>query len=455
MSETEKKYRGRPGIGYKLLKAYIGLFHNKFYYRNVYWLGTGNIPEDVPLMIVSDHQNGLNDALAVIFSVPNRPKRKIRFIARADVFLPAVKGALSWLGILPAYRNEYQGEGSAARNRFMLTEAAEELEAGGTVGIYPEAGHQDIRWLGKFSPGYLRIIFEAARVSGFRHEMFIIPSCNHYSGYFGFREQILVKYGEPVSLAPYYKLYEESPRQVLVEVNDVIRQKVSELMLNITDLDNYGAIDFLRESYGIGYARRNGLNPRSLPDKLESDKRFFAELESAKEEDEAKVQAVYDEASELSAVIGEHRINDRDLARKPSCAGSAVRGVGLLMLLPLFVFACIPNYLVYLVPKIMTRKAKDVMLHSGINLAMSALVTVPLFYILTFFLAHWVSGSWWIAAAHFALLPFLAVFAWNYSRWFVRWRERLRLQRLERPGIAGRLREMRRRIYEALDSILG
>ena len=136
MEKPHRKYKGKPDIGYKLLKAYIGFYHNHIYYRKVFWVDTENIPVGVPLMVVSDHQNGLNDPLGVIFSASKRRKdRKVRFIARADVFLPAVKNVLSWLGILPAYRNEYQGEGSAARNRFMLAEAQDELIQNGIVGI--------------------------------------------------------------------------------------------------------------------------------------------------------------------------------------------------------------------------------------------------------------------------------------------------------------------------------
>lgn len=454
-SDKEKKYRGKPNIAYKLLKAYIGLFHNKFYYKRVYWLQTENIPQDVPLMVVSNHQNGLNDPLGVIFSMKRRKKRKVRFIARADVFMPAVKGVLSWLGILPAYRNDHQGEGSAAKNRFMMSEAEQELNLNGTVGIYPESGHQDIRWLGRFSPGYLHIIFEAARQSDFQKEMYVIPSCNHYSNYFRFREQMLIKYGEPIALSPYYELYKESPRQAQLEVNEIVREKVAELMLNVTDLDNYDAIDFLRDTYGCGYARRSGYNPKNLGDKLTADKQFFALLAVEKEKDAQKVQAVYDDSLTLKNAVEEHRIADRDFDRKPSRFVMILKALGLLLLYPLYLFACIPNYLVYLAPRLMTHNKPDTMLHSGINLALSALVTMPVLYILMFFVTRWISGSWWIAAGHFILLPLLAVFAWNYSRWFVRWKQGTRFNKLRRRGIIEELRDIRTRMYGALDAMLG
>lgn len=454
MKRPSKKYNGRPRLGYKIFKAYIGFFHNRFYYRNVYWLNTENIPDNVPLMIASNHQNGLNDPLGVIFSVPNRLKRKIRFIARADVFLPAVKNILSWLGILPAFRNEHQGEGSAARNRFMLSEAEEELNLNGTVGIYPEAGHQHRHWLGRFSVGYLHIIFEAARLTDFQKEMFVLPSCNHYSNYFRFREQMLIKYGEPISLAPYYHLYRENPRAAQHEVNEAVRQQISDLMLNITDQENYDAIDFIRNTYGIDYARRKGLDPRHLPDKLSSDKQLFRDFEDAKRKFPKRITDLCDNADKVQEGIRQLNINDRDFDRKPFAIAMLLKGIGLILLSPLFVFACVPNILVYFAPRLMTGRIEDTMLHSGINLAVSAIITVPVLYILTFFLMHWLTGSWLAASIHFIALPFLAIFAWNYSRACKRWMQKLRFRREDRRGRLAELRRLREEMHVWLDAIL-
>ena len=455
MAKKEIKYDPKPRLGYRMLKAYVRFFHDKWYYRNVYWLNTDNVPDDgVPVMIVSDHQNGLNDPLGTIFSVHNRKKRKMRFVARADVFRKIFQRPLSWLGILPAYRAQYQGEGSAARNRFMLGESGEELIQGGAVVIYPEAGHQDKRWLGSFSAGYLHLIFEAARKTGFEKEMFVLPSCNHYSDYVRFREQLLIKYGTPISLAPYYKLYEEDQKAAQNAVNAVIREQISDLMLNITDLENYDAIDFLRETYGVGYARKQGYNPRKLPDKLLSDKELFARMDSARQEWNEDLLKVYDDARELSAGETELKLEDRFFSARPALGMLLLKGLGMLMTFPLFVIALVPNILVYLAPKLMTRRIEDIMLHGGINLALSILVTMPVLYIAMFFVTQGVTGSWIAAGVHFLALPWLAVFAWNYSQWFLKWLKGWRFRGLDSKGRLDVLRKTRERIYSLLDSVL-
>ena len=73
--------------------------------------------------------------------------------------------------------------------------------------------------------------------------------------------------GEPVSLMPYYELYKMKPRTTMREVNHRVRDEVAGLMLNITDLENYEAIDYLRGSYGVKFAKERGLRPGVLPEK--------------------------------------------------------------------------------------------------------------------------------------------------------------------------------------------
>ena len=124
----------------------------------------------------------------------------------------------------------------AANNAASFEDIEDELLHDGTVLLYPEAGHQDKHWLGQFSLVYLHILFEAARKTGFQKEMFVLPSCNHYSDYFHAREKMLVCYGTPISLAPYYELYQTRPRTAQRQVNQLVRQQINDMMLNINDL---------------------------------------------------------------------------------------------------------------------------------------------------------------------------------------------------------------------------
>jgi len=448
------KKSAKPGWLFKLFKGYMQLFHDHFYYKKIYWIGTENIPEGCPVMVVSHHQNCLSDALGVLFSIKNRKDRQLRILSRADVFKPAFEKALRWLGIMPAFRMAYDGAESLSNNTYTFEESGDELLENGVVIIYPEAGHQVKRWMGTFTLGYLHIIFEAAKRSNFEKEMFIIPSCNHYSNYFDLREHFLVKYGEPISLKPFYELYKTKPRTVQRQVNMLVREKISEMMLNITDLENYEAIDYLRDTYGIGYARERKFNPDDLHEKLQSDKLFFEELETLKAAHPEEIKAIYEETHELEIQTREAGILDRNFEKHPNAFMLFLKGLGLALLLPLFVFACIPNYLVWLLPTLATRRIEDRMFHSGIHYGAMMVITMPFLYLLMFTLMWIFTNSFIIALVYLICLPFLGIFAWNFVKQCKIWCSEIHFKCMFSRGKLNPIMELRTHIYESLDKLL-
>jgi 1-acyl-sn-glycerol-3-phosphate acyltransferase len=446
---------GRRGIIYRLFKQYVRLAHS-VYYRKIYFLDKENMPENAPLMVVSDHQNSLNDALALVLAINARGRRKIRAIARADAFEFPVFGTIfRGIGIMPAFRLMYQGISSLSNNADTFMKTYHELLNNGTIIIYPEAGHQDKRWLGRFSYGYLRLAFEAAEKSNFEKEVFVMPSCNHYSDYMNIREDILIKFGEPVSLKPYYQMYKEKHRTAQREVNEIIRNCVAELMLNITDLENYNAIDFLRNTYGIKYAKRNGFNPGKLPEKLLADKQFFKHLDTLKTSgQETEIQQVYDDATSLNNSIRELKINDKSFDGKPSCIRIGFEVLLFALLFPVYLFAFISTILVTYPPKLINRKIKDEMLHGTITLILSVLVTIPLLNIIFFFSVWSITGSILITLTYLISLPFLYIFTVSYDKAWKRFNERFRFYKLQKNGNLTALYDIRTRIHETLNKLL-
>ena len=97
---------------YRVFKSYLRFLHNKIYYKKTYSINSENIPADgTPLLIVSNHQNCLNDPLGILFTINDR---KINFITRADVFAisPLANKFFRSIGLLPAFRMNVDGEES-------------------------------------------------------------------------------------------------------------------------------------------------------------------------------------------------------------------------------------------------------------------------------------------------------------------------------------------------------
>ena len=455
MSEGKEQIE-KPGCLYHMFKAYVRFLHDKIYYKETYVVNPEAVPADgTPCLIASNHQNCMNDPLGLVTSFHDR---KLHVITRADVFMvsPVADKFLRAIGLLPAFRLDYEGEGALGKNAETFRVSEQALIDGKTLLMYPEAGHQDKRWLGTFSFGYTKMAFEAAELGNFEKEVFILPACNHYSHYFGMRNRMLVKFGTPISLQPYYELYKTKPRTAQREVNKLVREQISNLMLDIRDLDNYDAIDFIRTTYGIDYAKTQGVNPDDLPNRLLSDKNLVARLDEAYKSEDTYLQATVASAYEIARVvrkgIDDLGITEAHLRFSVNPIALGFQLLMLLILLPLWIFSWWPSMLVYWIPmSIFKAKMKDPMFEGTLLFGSAALFTLPLFSLITLLVTGFCSG-WVPALVYVALFPFLLLFCWKYAMFGKKTLQTLKC--LVKPSSVDKLKRMRKDMYAFLNETL-
>lgn len=445
-------------IRYWLFFGYLEWMHNKILYRRRYFVNGRNVPPaGEPLVIVSNHQNALNDPLAIEFGFRNRI---VSIFARGDIFSNKIVGRfLKFLYILPAYRMRTDGYESVNKNYESFDEAHERLLEGGTVAIFPEGTNQDKRWLGDFSQGYLRMAFGAAEKCGFTKDIRILPIANHYSNYFHIQSDMLITCGTPISLQPYYELYRTKPRTAQREVNRLVRSQVSELMLDIADLDNYESIDYLRDSYGVKYAKDNGWNPNRLPDKLKSDKRFVKELDAVMKQHPLECSGIYGKTLQLKDTARKYNVRDWNFDKRYSCVLHFLEGMLFLVALPLFLFALIPNIAAFYAPKRIVRKFAEkgsafAMFAGGIQFALNTILVLPVCYTVVF-AADWLAFNWIFALCHLCALPWLGLFAWYYRILFIKWNSMRRFAKALKQTDMQQAVELRKKIWQTLDRYIG
>ncbi|MDE5559233.1 MAG: 1-acyl-sn-glycerol-3-phosphate acyltransferase, partial [Bacteroidales bacterium] len=236
----------KRSIYYRFWRRWFGRFFSAVYYRKFVVQGTENLPPvGTPYMIVSNHQNGLLDALCILFGLPER--HTPIFLARSDIFKkPFVAKLLCFCKILPIYRQR-DGKEQLGKNEAIFDFAARMIGEGAAVSLFPEGHHQEGHYLGRFKKGFARIAFDAAERKCFPADMLVVPAANHYVRYRGHRTEAMLMFGKPVRLADYYAAYRENPVRAMVLLAEELETRVRGMMLDMPYPERYAALDAWRE----------------------------------------------------------------------------------------------------------------------------------------------------------------------------------------------------------------
>ena len=419
------------GIGYRVFKHYVRFLHSRVFYKKVYYIGKENIPEQgVPVVFASNHQNCACDPLLLLLGLENESHPYV--VARGDVFgkSPIADKFFNWLGLVPAFRLNFDGAEALQKNEAMLATTEQKLLEGNRLIIFPEGGHQDKHYLGEFSFGYTRLAFQAAEKANFEKDIVIVPCCNHYSDYFEAKTEALYRFGEPVHLQPYYELYKTKPRTAQREVNKIVRQRIQAMMLDVQDVENYDVVEFLmdkglriKDERRISIDSENSntkvisplscvLYPSSkqpLPVRLEAEKAVVAALAKEKAEQPEVFEARCKEVRNILAECKKRHLDYRNLHK-----GRVWRALGYtllsLLILPVWIVSLWPNLLLYTLPLMFLKT--DKMFTNTWRLILAVVVGVPFFLLLTLFVAGFGFGWWWQALAWILLYPLTVDIAW-------------------------------------------
>ena len=438
------------GLGYRLYKRYVRFWNEHLMFRHVHYLNTENVPAlGEPCMIVSNHQNCANDPLVLLLGLENESHPYV--IARGNVFSwhPLITKFFLWLGMLPAYRLDFDGAESLSKNAETIRISGGKMLEGNRLIMYPEGGHQDRHWLGNFSFGYTRMAFETAESDNFRHDIKILPCAHHYEDYFGVRKDVMITFGTPISLQPYYELYRTKPRTAQREVNKLVRAQIESLMLDIRDTEHYAAIDFLRTSaFGDDFAAAQGLRGGFLPDKLKADKALVVKIDALPDEDKSLVMGLADDLRKQEEALG---LSDSDLDRQPTLPRICLDVLCHLLLLPLWLVSLYPGIFHYNIHRPFMRT--DRMFTNSWRFIIPVVVGIPFFFVLTILVGGLCFGWWWQSVLFITLatypLPLFALWQWNRMK-----RTATDIRLYTHRGAVASLRNKRAALFARLRKIL-
>ena len=381
-----KKKPEQKHIKYYWFRKYV-VFFFKLYFPHVYSINQKNVlPEGTANVMVGCHQATFIDALAPSLLLSDR---RTRGLLRSDVFsIPVISWFVKKLGMYPIARLNFEGaEAMEKYNDKSLNSAADAINAGHTLIMFPEAGHQQGHYLGTLSHSFVRIAMNAAEKEGFKRDVYITPYAHHYANYYHPFYDMMVMFGEPLNLAPYYDKYNTRPRTTRRQISDEIKRRISALMLDIHDKEHYKGISYILDSaFGANFCDENGGNHTFLPDKLKSEKELVAQIENLGIEDTETITPLLLEAENIDKSIHNLGLRDWLFEFKHHLSFAIIGTLLSLILLPLAAISWLLTFPVYLLPYIVkTRRINgmvDPMFSSTCDFVGTIIFTYPIFGVL-------------------------------------------------------------------------
>lgn len=233
-----------------VFKSYLrlGLF---FYYKKIKVFNADNIPKNESVLILSNHQNALLDALLIGTQSP----RFVYFLTRASVFKkPLVKKFLSSLQMLPVYRIR-DGWGNLPKNAEIFNTCSKLLSDKEAVVIFPEGSHNLKRTVRPLSKGFTRIVFDTLMKNP-SLELKLLPVGLNFEDAKSFKDSVSIYFGKPFLANDFLsKNLHESTANLKQDVQNKIRQLTTHI-----PLDDYDAIQKKLDDLNVNYLYPSEVN---------------------------------------------------------------------------------------------------------------------------------------------------------------------------------------------------
>ncbi len=211
-----------------ILKLYLqlGLF---FYFKRIVISGIENIPKNTPVLLLSNHQNALLDALLIATRINGFGY----YLARAGVFKKArISKLLQSFQLIPVYRIR-DGYSNLTNNKEVFEAASNLLNANKIVTIFPEGSHNLERRVRPLSKGFTRIIFNALDENP-ESDLLLIPIGVNFNKAKSCPDSAAVHFGKPISAKQYLK---ESKHEAIINLKKDVHHALTQLTTHISKED--------------------------------------------------------------------------------------------------------------------------------------------------------------------------------------------------------------------------
>ncbi len=228
-----------------------------FYFRSIEIHDVQNVPKNKPVLLLSNHQNALLDALLIA----TKCGRFSYFLTRAGVFKkPLVAKIFGSLQMLPVYRIR-DGWGNLTNNNAIFERCSELLNSGECIVIFPEGNHHLNRTVRPLSKGFTRIVLDTLEKYP-ELDLLLVPVGLNFTKAKAFPDNTSIYFGKPIE-AKYYVSGNKS--EDVLNLKAKIQSEISQLTTHIPRAYYQETLNKL-ESFNADF-----LNPKKVNACIESD----------------------------------------------------------------------------------------------------------------------------------------------------------------------------------------
>ena len=420
----KKKPIDRFSLRYTGMKNYVRICHWIFY-RRIQSVYRSRIPKKRPVLMAPNHQLALMDAMSPHMT----SRRDIIFLTRSDVFTNKfIAGILRLFKMLPVYRMR-DGAGELLKNEDIFDEAFQALSrCKCPIGIMPEGNHGNKRRLRPLGKGIFRIAFRAQEQFGTNPGVVIIPVGMDYSSYTNFRAKLYVHYGFAIEVSEYYTQFIENPARAMNSLRNRLAEEMAKTMIDIRSEEYYNMYMQLRDTYNRRMRERLGFRKKDLHHRFLADKHMIREIETAENHQDERISSLSEMCAEYKK--GFTALGLRDwVFNRPAYSPLLLlpASLGMLSLLPVFLYGTLTNYFIYWLAIKMSGRIRDSQFKSTFKFVTGVFFT-PVYYFILFTAAWIFTDPGWIKWAFLVSLPLTGLFAHAYLILFKKLRSLWRYQ---------------------------
>jgi 1-acyl-sn-glycerol-3-phosphate acyltransferase len=432
---------------YALLRLWVRFFF-KLTFKSITIEGIENVNNNGANILAPNHQNALTDALAIVCTLPQQPV----FLARADIFKKKwIAAILKFFKIMPVYRIR-DGKDNLTLNKDVFAAVLKVLENNKTLCLFPEAAHIGMKSMLPHKKAIPRIAFMAADELGDRVPVSVVPVGIYYSHYYKFRSNLVVRYGEPIPLNPYYELYKNEGE---LKATSVLRNKIFDSLANqcvhVPEKDLYTCYEQTFEIYRKSVCQKLNLQFSNL-NYVFAEKYIIDKLHPIIEQCKRNL-SVFEEYSAVKKLlkIEESLFEDKKFENKMK-----VKILLSVLVFPIFLFNyVVQGWLFYLIFIRLRKMIKDPQFYNSFSFVV-ALIVFPFWWIMLLLLVTLILKSWLYSVLSLILLIFGGIIAWDIYVVISWWSKKFSFRKLKRekdPSFL-RLMELRRKIDEIVSPLI-